>query len=158
VFFEPKRRYHEKAELDETATEAPVPLHQAVVRREGTDATLFCYGPMVKTCLQAAEAAVEDSRNLEVVDLRSISPLDLATIFASVKKTGRAVVVHEAPLSLGPAAEVAARVSEECFYSLEAPVLRVAGFDTPYPPSRVEEDYLPDLDRVLDAVDKVMEY
>ncbi|HZO63860.1 MAG TPA: alpha-ketoacid dehydrogenase subunit beta [Kribbellaceae bacterium] len=158
IFFEPKRRYHEKAELDETAETAPAPLHQAAVRREGTDATLFCYGPMVKTCLQAAEAALEDGHSLEVVDLRTISPLDLPTIFASVKKTRRAVVVHEAPLSLGPAAELAARVTEECFYHLEAPVLRVAGFDTPYPPSRVEEEYLPDLDRVLDGVDKVMGY
>ncbi len=158
VFFEPKRRYHEKGELDESVTTAPVPLHQATVRREGTDATLFCYGPMVKTCLQAAEAAMEDGNDLEVVDLRSISPLDLDTIFESVKKTRRAVVVHEAPLTLGPAAELAARVTEECFYHLEAPVLRVAGFDTPYPPSRVEEEYLPDLDRVLDGVDKVMEY
>jgi pyruvate dehydrogenase E1 component beta subunit len=113
---------------------------------------------MVKTCLQAAEAAMEDGNDLEVVDLRTISPLDLATIFESVKKTRRVVVVHEAPLTLGPAAELAARVTEECFYHLEAPVLRVAGFDTPYPPSRVEEDYLPDLDRVLDGVDKVMEY
>jgi pyruvate dehydrogenase E1 component beta subunit len=113
---------------------------------------------MVKTCLQAAEAALEDGRNLEVVDLRSIAPLDLATIFASVKKTRRAVVVHEAPLSLGPGSEVAARVSEECFYHLEAPVLRVTGYDTPYPPSRMEEEYLPDLDRVLDAVDRVMGY
>jgi pyruvate dehydrogenase E1 component beta subunit len=157
VFFEPKRRYHEKAELDENA-EAAYPLFKAKVLREGTDATLFCYGPMVKTCLQAAEAALEDGRNLEVVDLRSIAPLDLATIFASVKKTRRAVVVHEAPLSLGPGSELAARVSEECFYHLEAPVLRVTGYDTPYPPSRMEEEYLPDLDRVLDAVDRVMGY
>jgi pyruvate dehydrogenase E1 component beta subunit len=157
IFFEPKRRYHEKAELDETAG-ATRPLHQAKVVREGTDATLFCYGPMVKTCLQAAEAAVEDGRNLEVVDLRSIAPLDLATIFASVKKTRRALVVHEAPLSLGTGSELAARVSEECFYHLEAPVLRVTGYDTPYPPSRMEEEYLPDLDRVLDGVDRVMEY
>jgi len=158
VFFEPKRRYHEKAELPEDAADAPYPLHQAKVVREGTDATLFCYGPMVKTCLQAAEAAVEDGRHLEVVDLRTIAPLDLATIFASVRKTRRAVVVHEAPLSLGPGSELAARVTEECFYHLEAPVLRVAGFDTPYPPSRMEEEYLPDLDRVLDGVDRVMEY
>jgi pyruvate dehydrogenase E1 component beta subunit len=157
VFFEPKRRYHEKAELDESVPPAQ-PLHQAKVLREGTDATLFCYGPMVKTCLQAAEAAVEDGRQLEVVDLRTIAPLDLATIFASVKKTRRAVVVHEAPLSLGPGSEIAARVTEECFYHLEAPVLRVTGFDTPYPPSRMEEEYLPDLDRVLDGVDRVMGY
>jgi pyruvate dehydrogenase E1 component beta subunit len=158
VFFEPKRRYHEKAELAEDMVSAPFPLHKAKVVREGTDATLFCYGPMVKTCLQAAEAAVEDGRNLEVVDLRTIAPLDLATIFDSVKRTRRAVVVHEAPLSLGTGSELAARVTEECFYHLEAPVLRVAGFDTPYPPSRMEEEYLPDLDRVLDGVDRVMEY
>ncbi len=158
VFFEPKRRYHEKAELPTTRTARRYPLHKAKVVREGTDATLFCYGPMVKTCLQAAEAALEDGRNLEVVDLRTIAPLDLATIFASVKKTRRAVVVHEAPLSLGTGSELAARVSEECFYHLEAPVLRVAGFDTPYPPSRMEEEYLPDLDRVLDGVDRVMGY
>jgi len=157
VFFEPKRRYHEKAELDESVPPAQ-PLHQAKVLREGTDATLLCYGPMVKTCLQAAEAAVEDGRQLEVVDLRTIAPLDLATIFASVKKTRRAVVVHEAPLSLGPGSEIAARVTEECFYHLEAPVLRVTGYDTPYPPSRMEEEYLPDLDRVLDGVDRVMGY
>ncbi|HZX04355.1 alpha-ketoacid dehydrogenase subunit beta, partial [Kribbella sp.] len=157
VFFEPKRRYHEKAELDES-TPPSQPLHGAKVVREGTDATLLCYGPMVKTCLQAAEAAVEDGRNLEVVDLRSIAPLDLATIFASVRKTRRAVVVHEAPLSLGTGSEIAARVTEECFYHLEAPVLRVTGYDTPYPPSRMEDDYLPDLDRVLDGVDRVMEY
>ena len=157
VFFEPKRRYHEKAELDETAT-STYPLYKAKVVREGTDATLFCYGPMVKTCLQAAEAALEDGRNLEVVDLRAIAPLDLATIFESVKKTRRAVVVHEAPLSLGTGSELAARVTEECFYHLEAPVLRVAGFDTPYPPSRMEEEYLPDLDRVLDAVDRSLAF
>jgi len=157
VFFEPKRRYHEKAELDESTPPA-LPLHQAKVVREGTDATLLCYGPMVKTCLQAAEAAVEDGRNLEVVDLRTIAPYDLATIFASVRKTRRAVVVHEAPLSFGPGSEIAARVTEECFYHLEAPVLRVTGYDTPYPPSRMEDDYLPDLDRVLDGVDRVMGY
>ncbi|MFB6723665.1 alpha-ketoacid dehydrogenase subunit beta [Kribbella sp. NPDC056345] len=157
VFFEPKRRYHEKAELDESVPPA-LPLHKAKVAREGTDATLFCYGPMVKTCLQAAEVAAEDGRNLEVVDLRTISPFDLETIFASVKKTRRAVVVHEATLSFGPGSEIAARVTEECFYHLEAPVLRVTGYDTPYPPSRMEEEYLPDLDRVLDGVDRVMGY
>jgi pyruvate dehydrogenase E1 component beta subunit len=157
VFFEPKRRYHEKAELDESVPPA-LPLHQAKVVREGTDATLLCYGPMVKTCLQAAEASVEDGRSLEVIDLRTISPFDLETVFTSVKKTRRVVVAHEAPLSFGPASEIAARVQEECFYHLEAPVLRVTGFDTPYPPSRTEDDFLPDLDRVLDGVDRVMGY
>jgi pyruvate dehydrogenase E1 component beta subunit len=156
VFLEPKRRYWEKAELDESIQ--PESLFSSRIVKEGTDLTLLAYGPMVKTCLQAAEAALEDGRNLEVVDLRTIAPLDLATIFESVKKTRRAVVVHEAPLSLGTGSELAARVTEECFYHLEAPVLRVAGFDTPYPPSRMEEEYLPDLDRVLEGVDRVMEY
>jgi 2-oxoisovalerate dehydrogenase E1 component beta subunit len=158
IFMEPKRRYWEKAELDETATEAPLPLHRARVAHEGTDATVLAYGPMVKTTLEAAIAAAEESKSLEVIDLRTLSPLDMAPVFESVRKTGRAVVVHEAPVTLGLGAELAARITEQCFYSLEAPVLRVGGFDTPYPPSRVEEEYLPDLDRVLDAVDRTLAY
>jgi pyruvate dehydrogenase E1 component beta subunit len=156
IFFEPKRRYHERAEVDETA--APLPLHAARTVREGRDATLLAYGPMVKTCLSAAEAAVEDGHDLEVIDLRSLSPLDMTAVAQSAQKTGRVVVVHEAPLTLGLGAELAARISEQCFYSLEAPVLRVGGFDLPYPPSRVEDEYLPDLDRVLDAVDRSLAY
>jgi pyruvate dehydrogenase E1 component beta subunit len=104
------------------------------------------------------ESAAAADRSLEVIDLRSLSPLDLAPVYDSVRKTGRLVVVHEAPGNLGLGAEVAARVQEECFYSLESPVLRVTGFDTPYPPARVEEDYLPDLDRLLDAVDRTFAY
>ena len=156
LFFEPKRRYWEKADVDTSLT--PDPLWQARVVREGTDATLIAYGPMVKTCLDAATAAEEDGRSLEVVDLRSLSPLDYRTVFASVRRTKRAVVVHEAPRSLGMGSEIAARLSEELYYEMEAPVLRVTGFDTPYPPSRVEEDYLPDLDRVLHAVDRSLGY
>jgi 2-oxoisovalerate dehydrogenase E1 component beta subunit len=155
VFFEPKRRYWEKGEVDLDADLAGAyPLHAARVAREGTDATLLAYGPMVRTALDAATAAAEDGRNLEVIDLRSLSPVDYPAIYASVRKTGRAVVVHEAPGNLGVGAELAARITEECFYSLEAPVLRVTGFDVPYPAARVEEEYLPDLDRVLDAVDR----
>ena len=154
MFFEPKRRYWEKADVDITAT--PGPLWQARVVREGTDATLIAYGPMVKTCLDAATAAEEDGRSLEVVDLRSLSPLDYPTVFASVRRTRRAVVVHEAPSFVGMGTEIAARLSEELYYEMEAPVLRVTGFDTPYPPSRLEEDFLPDLDRVLHAVDRSM--
>ena len=154
MFFEPKRRYWEKADVDVTAT--PDPLWQARVVREGTDATLIAYGPMVKTCLDAATAAEEDGRSLEVVDLRSLSPLDYPTVFASVRRTRRAVVVHEAPSFVGMGTEIAARLSEELYYEMEAPVLRVTGFDTPYPPSRLEEDFLPDLDRVLHAVDRSM--
>jgi pyruvate dehydrogenase E1 component beta subunit len=120
--------------------------------------TLLAYGPMVKTCVEAAVAARQDGRNIEVVDLRSLSPLDMPAVSASVRRTGRCVVAHEAPVFAGLGAEIAARVTEECFYSLEAPVLRVGGFSTPYPPSRLEEHYLPDLDRVLDAVDRTFAY
>jgi 2-oxoisovalerate dehydrogenase E1 component beta subunit len=155
VFFEPKRRYWEKGEVELDADlGGAYPLHSARVAREGTDVTLLAYGPMVRTALDAAVAAAEDGRRLEVIDLRSISPVDYPTIYASVRRTGRAVVVHEAPGNIGLGAELAARITEECFYSLEAPVLRVTGFDVPYPAARVEEEYLPDLDRVLDAVDR----
>jgi len=156
LFFEPKRRYWEKAEVDTAMT--PDPLWQARVVREGTDATLIAYGPMVKTCLDAATAAEEDGRSIEVVDLRTLSPLDLPTVLTSVRRTRRAVVVHEAPSFVGLGAELAARLSEELYYEMEAPVLRVTGFDIPYPPSRVEEEYLPDLDRVLHAVDRSLAF
>jgi pyruvate dehydrogenase E1 component beta subunit len=156
IFFEPKGRYWEKAELDETAT--PDPLHSARVVRPGNDATIVTYGPTVKVCLAAAVAADEEGRSLEVIDLRSLSPLDIEAVCASVQRTGRLIVAHEAPVFCGSGAEIAARVTEKCFYSLEAPVLRVGGFSTPYPPSRVEDEYLPDLDRVLDAVDRALAF
>ncbi len=159
ILYEPKRRYWEKAELDETLPlSGAMPMTAARIARAGTDVTVAAYGPMVKTCLDAAIAAAEEGRSLEVIDLRSLSPLDMPTLIESVRRTGRLVVVHEAPDFLGMGAEVAARVTERCFHSLEAPVLRVGGFATPYPPSRVEEDYLPDLDRVLDAVDRSLAY
>ena len=135
-----------------------MPLHRARVLRDGTDVTLAAYGPMVKTCVEAATAAADEGRSLEVVDLRSLSPLDVDTLAASVEKTGRLVVVHEAPTFLGMGAEIAARITERCFYSLQAPVLRVGGYDIPYPPSKLEEDFLPDLDRVLDAVDRSLSH
>ncbi len=157
IFLEPKRQYHaDKAELDDTAT--PEPLFASRVVRRGSDLTLLAYGPMVKTCLRAAEAVAGEGKSLEVIDLRTVSPLDMAPVFESVRRTGRAVVTHEAHVNLGLGAEVSARITEQCFYSLEAPVLRVGGFDTPYPPSRVEEAWLPDLDRVLDAVDRALEF
>ena len=156
MVFEPKRRYWEKGEVD-TAAE-PLPLHAARVVRPGTDVTVAAYGPMVRTVLDAAAAAQTDGRSLEVVDLRSLSPLDLDTLVASVERTRRLVVVHEAQVFLGLGAEIAARVTERCFYHLEAPVLRVGGFHTPYPASRNEEEYLPDLDRVLDAVDRALAF
>ena len=159
IFFEPKRRYWDKAEVDTAAGLASaLPLSAARTVAGGTDVTVLAYGPMVRTCVEAAVAAQEDGRQLEVIDLRSLAPLDIETITASVRRTGRCVVVHEAPVTGGLGAEIAARVTEQCFYHLEAPVLRVGGFSTPYPPSRLEEHYLPDLDRVLDAVDRVFAY
>jgi len=153
IFLEPKRLYHsDKAELDPGVP--PVPLFSSRVVRPGEDLTVLAYGPTVKTALTAAAAAEREGTSLEVIDLRTLSPLDLAPVFASVRRTGRAVVVHEAHVSFGVGAEVAARITEECFHSLEAPVLRVGGFDTPYPPARAEEHFLPDLDRLLDAVDR----
>jgi 2-oxoisovalerate dehydrogenase E1 component beta subunit len=157
IFLEPKRQYHaDKAELDDTAT--PDPLFSSRVVKRGTDVTVLAYGPTVKTALKASEAAGNEGRSLEVIDLRTLSPLDMGPVLDSVRKTGRAVVTHEAHVNLGLGAELAARITEECFYSLEAPVLRVGGFDTPYPPSRIEEDFLPDLDRVLDAVDRTLDF
>lgn len=154
IFLEPKHRYHEKGEVDLEAD--PWPLHQAKVVRQGADLTLIAYGPQVKTCLQAADLAASEGRRLEVIDLRSISPIDWGTLIASVRHTRRAIVVHEGHRNLGIGAEIAARLVEELYYVMESPVLRVTGYDTPYPPSRVETDWLPNVDRILDAVDESM--
>jgi 2-oxoisovalerate dehydrogenase E1 component beta subunit len=156
VFLEPKRQYHaDKAEVDESMAATDFqPLFSSRVVRSGSDVTLLAYGPMVKTALKAAEAESGEGKSVEVIDLRTLSPLDMAPVYESVRRTGRAVVTHEAHTNLGMGSEIAARITEHCFYSLEAPVLRVGGFDTPYPPSRIEEEYLPDIDRVLDAVDR----
>jgi 2-oxoisovalerate dehydrogenase E1 component beta subunit len=157
LFFEPKRRYWDKGEVDVDAALAPLPeLFQSRVVKRGHDATLLCWGPMVRTCLDAAQA--DSDRDLEVIDARSLAPLDMPTIIESVSRTGRLIVVHEAPVVGGLGAEIAAEVTQECFYQLEAPVLRVGGFHAPYPPSRIEEIYLPDLDRILEAVDRSMAY
>ena len=159
IFFEPKRRYWDRAEVDVAGgLAAAPPLTAARQVLPGTDVTVLAWGPMVKTCAEAAAAAREEGRSLEVIDLRSLSPLDMGSITAAVRRTGRCVIVHEAPVAVGLGAEIAARVTEECFYQLEAPVLRVGGFSTPYPPSRLEDHYLPDLDRVLDAVDRSLGY
>jgi len=156
VFMEPKRRYWDQGEVD--LDSKPLPLHASRIAREGADATLIAYGPMVKTCLESADAAAEDGVDLEVIDLRTLSPLDLDPVFESVRKTAHAVVVHEAAQTLGLGAEISARITEKCFYNLEAPVMRVTGYDLPYPPSRIEEEFLPGLDRVLDAVDRSLAY
>jgi pyruvate dehydrogenase E1 component beta subunit len=155
LFFEPKRLYHSgalRAEIDVDGT-APQVFSSQVVR-EGTTATVVAYGPSVKVALDAAAAAEDEGKSLEVVDLRTLSPLDLGPVFESVRKTGRLIALSEAPSESSLTSEIAARVQQECFYSLEAPVLRVTGFDTPYPPAKLEEHYLPDLDRVLHAVDR----
>jgi len=157
VFFEPKRRYWDKAEVDVTAG-APRSLWNADVVRPGGDVTVITYGPSVKTCLEAAAAAAGEGHDLEVVDLRALSPIDWDSVLGSVRKTRRAIVVAEAPVYASLASEVAARISERCFFELEAPVLRVCGYSTPYPTARVEEDYLPDLDRILDAVDRSLAF
>ena len=159
MFYEPKRRYHERGEVEiDQMAGAPRSLDEARVMREGTDATLVTYGPMVKTCMEAAAAAQDEGRSLEVIDLRSLSPLDVDAVAASAEKTGRVVVVHEASTFLGMGAEIAAELQQRCFYHLEAPVLRVGGYNIPYPPSRFEEEFLPNLDRVLDGVDKALAY
>jgi pyruvate dehydrogenase E1 component beta subunit len=160
VYFEPKRRYWEKGEVDEGVDptdprDAPTPWRTRVVRT-GSDVTVACYGPMVRTCLEAAAAS--DDISIEVLDLQSLSPLDLDTVVHSVERTGRLVIVHEASANAGLGAEIAASVGERCFFSLEAPILRVTGYDVPYPPSRMEEHFLPGLDRVLEAVDRSMAF
>jgi pyruvate dehydrogenase E1 component beta subunit len=158
MFFEPKRRYHDRAEYDTDAAAAPRRLFEANVLREGTDVTLLGYGPVVKTMLESAAAAEAEGTSIEVIDLRSLSPLPIDAIVQSVRKTGRLVVVHEASSFLGMASEISAQVTERCFYELEAPVVRVNGANIPYPPSRMEEDFLPDLDRILDGVDRALAY
>lgn len=156
MFFEPKRRYWQKGPVN--LDTPPLPLHSARVLHEGTSVTIATYGPMVPVVLQAAQIAAEEGISIEVVDLRSISPIDFGTIVESVKKTGRLVVASEAPNFVSVSSEIAARVAELAFYHLQAPVLRVGGFDIPYPAAKLEEVYLPDADRVLEAVDRVMAY
>lgn len=155
IFLEPKRRYWDRGEVD--PDRAPdLGLYRARVARPGTDATVVAYGPMVATALEAASQAEREGHSLEVLDLRSLSPIDFDAVEASVLRTGRLVVVHEAPVFAGLGAEIAARIGERCFYQLEAPVLRVGGFATPYPPAKLERYFLPDADRILDAVDAAL--
>lgn len=158
VFFEPKRLYHVKADvdLDVNLADAP-PVELARVAREGTDVTLLTYGAQVVTALDAAIAAEDDGVSIEVIDLRSISPVDYRTVETSVRKTGHVVVTHEAAREAGVGAELIASITERCFYFLESPPVRVTGHDIPYPPSKLEKHHLPDLDRILDAVDRVLD-
>ncbi len=153
LFFEPKRRYWTKGEVDESVR---VPMGSARVVMEGTDVTLLAYGPLVATARDAAIAAADEGISIEVIDLRSLSPVDFEAVEASVRKTGRLVITHEAAQSGGLGAEIAASIADRCFLYLEAAPARVTGFDTPYPAARLEEHFLPDLDRILDAVDRVL--
>ena len=158
VFFEPKRLYHHKGEVDLDASLADaVPMGLAQIARRGTDATLITYGAMLQVALEAASAADDEGISLEVIDLRSLSPVDYDTIAASVRRTGRAIVAHEASREAGVGAEVIASITELCFEYLESAPLRVTGHDIPYPPAKLEKHHLPDLDRILDAVDRVMD-
>ncbi|WP_284581716.1 alpha-ketoacid dehydrogenase subunit beta [Streptomyces sp. 2P-4] len=152
VFMEPKRLYWSKADWNPEAPAGVPGIGKALVRRAGTGATLITYGPSLPVCLEAAEAAREEGWDLEVLDLRSLVPFDEEAVVASVRRTGRAVVVHEANGFGGPGAEIAARIQEKCFHHLEAPVLRVTGFDIPYPPPMLEKHHLPGVDRILDTV------
>ena len=156
LFFEPKRRYHVKGEVDESVDITATSLNDARVVTEGSDVTLVTYGPLVPTARDAAIAASDDGVSVEVIDLRSLAPIDFATVEKSVRKTGRLVITHEAPQSGGLGAEIAASITERCFYHLEHAPVRVTGFDIPYPYSKLEFHHLPDLDRILDGVDRAL--
>ena len=158
VFFEPKRLYHTKGEVDLAADIADAaPMGLARVAREGTDVTLVAYGAQVTTALDAAMAAEDDGISIEVIDLRSLSPVDYRTLSASVRKTGRMIGTHEAGGEAGVGAELIASITEQCFHHLEAAPVRVTGHDIPYPPAKLEKHHVPDLDRILDAVDRVLD-
>ena len=156
VFLEPKARYWQKGEVDLTAP--AVPLHASRVVRRGTDVTLVGHGAMVTTLLQAAALAESEGTSCEVVDVRSLSPVDYGPLLDSVRRTGRMVYAQEAPGFVSLGSEIAATVTEKAFYALEAPVLRVSGFDTPFPAAKLEGVYLPDPDRILEAVDRALAY
>jgi pyruvate dehydrogenase E1 component beta subunit len=156
IFCEPKCRYWDKGDVDES--KAGRSIWSAAVLREGSDVTLVTYGPSVATALRVAELAATEGRSLEVIDLRSVAPVDFATVVASVEKTGRLVVVSEAPSTASVAASVVATVTEQAFYSLRAPALQVTAYHVPYPPSRIESHVMPNTDRILDAVDRAMAF
>ena len=156
IFMEPKSRYWQKGEVDTGHRAAE--LHATRVIRSGSDVTLVGHGAMVSVLLQAASIAEGEGISCEVIDLRSLSPIDYDPIIESVRSTGRMVWAQEAPGTTSLAGEIAATVAERAFYSLEAPVMRVAGFDVPFPPAKLESFYLPDADRVLEAVDRVLAF
>jgi 2-oxoisovalerate dehydrogenase E1 component beta subunit len=156
IFMEPKRVYRAaRGEVPESAY--TIPLGEANIVREGDDATLIAYGAMVHTALEAAKSAQDDhGLEIEVIDVRSLVPLDIDTLTNSAKKTGRVVIVHEAPKTCGFGAELLAAIQEDAFWHLEAPIVRVTGLDTPFPHT-LEDEYLPNADRVLQALIRVTE-
>jgi pyruvate dehydrogenase E1 component beta subunit len=156
IFLEPKSKYWQKGEVDMSAR--ALPLHSSRVVRRGTDVTLVGHGAMVTTMLQAAGLAEAEGTSIEVIDLRSLSPVDYGPILDSVRRTGRMVYAQEAPGFTSLGSEVAATVMEKAFYALEAPVLRVSGFDAPFPPAKLEGAFLPDADRILEAVDRSLAF
>lgn len=157
LYFEPKRRYHDKGDVDESLDLATaLPLDKAAVVNAGSDVTLIAYGPLVKTAKDAALAAADEGISVEVIDLRSLAPVDYPIVEASVRKTGRLVITHEAGQSGGVGAEIAASITERCFNYLESAPVRITGFDVPYPYSKLEMHHLPDLDRILDGVDRAL--
>jgi pyruvate dehydrogenase E1 component beta subunit len=156
IYLEPKSRYWHKGPIDTTASGAQ--MGQARVVRQGSDVTVIGHGAMVSVMHQAAEIAQGEGVSLELIDLRSLSPIDYDTILDSVRRTGRAIVAQEAPGNASVGSEIAATLTEKAFYVMEAPVLRVSGFNTPFPPARLESLYLPDADRILDAVDRSLAY
>ncbi|BCW05317.1 MULTISPECIES: alpha-ketoacid dehydrogenase subunit beta [Micrococcaceae] len=157
LYFEPKRRYHDKGDVEESLDLSnAMPLDKAAVVNAGSDVTLVAYGPLVKTAKDAAQAAADEGVSVEVIDLRSLAPVDYPVVEASVRKTGRLVITHEAGQSGGLGAEIAASITERCFNYLESAPVRITGFDVPYPYSKLEMHHLPDLDRILDGVDRTL--
>ena len=156
IFCEPKSRYWEKGEVD--TEKPPRGLFEAEVRREGTDVTMVGYGSYVKTMLRAAETAATEGRSIEVIDLRSVAPIDIETVAASVRKTGRLVVVQEAPHAASVGSDIVSEISRRCFYEMSAPGIIVSGYHVPYPISRLEDEFRPSVERILDGVDRVLEY
>jgi 2-oxoisovalerate dehydrogenase E1 component beta subunit len=157
IFMEPKRHYHHKFRVDVPEGEYTIPIGEAKVVRSGSQVTILTWSAMVLTALEAAKKGEAEGLDLEVIDLRTLVPFDEAAILASVKKTGRVVIVHEAPRTSGFGAELAATIAEKAILHLEAPILRVTGFDTPFPYT-LEHEYLPDADRILDAVGRVLSF
>lgn len=157
LYFEPKRRYHSKGEVDESLEPgAAASMGSAQVLRQGSDVTLVAYGPLVATANDVALAAADEGTSVEVIDLRSLAPIDYEPLVASVRKTGRLVITHEAAQSGGLGAEIAASITERCFNYLESAPVRVTGFDVPYPPSKLEKHHVPDLDRIMDGIDRAL--